>query len=193
MKKYQIIYADPPWQYNNRANHKTRFRGGACGHYDLMKLEDIKKLPIKELADDNCVLFLWTTFPMIREALEVIDSWGFKYKTVGFNWLKTNPKNNKPFFGVGYYTKSNGEICLLATKGRMKPITNTISNVVISPREEHSKKPDIIREKIVKLFGTIPKIELFARQKVEGWDSWGNEVECDIDLTKTGGSDESKG
>lgn len=175
-KKYNIIYADPPWKYNSRANHKTRFRGGACGHYDLMPMKDIEALPVPQLASDNCVLFLWTTFPYLEEQIKLFKKWGFKYKTLGFSWIKTNLKNGKPFFGVGYYAKSNCEVCLMGIKGRMKPISNTISSCIISPRREHSRKPDEVRERIVKLFGDIPRIELFARQYADGWDCWGNEV-----------------
>ena len=182
MEKYQIIYADPPWKYNSRANHKTRFRGGACGHYNLMTMDEIKALPIPEMTDKNCVLFLWTTFPYLDKQIELFEHWGFKYKTVGFTWIKTNKKNGKPFFGVGYYAKSNAEVCLLGIKGKMKPVSNKISSVVISPREEHSKKPDEIREKIVELFGDLSRIELFARQKIKGWDVWGNEVKSDIEI-----------
>lgn len=182
MKKYQIIYADPPWKYNSRANHKTRFRGGACGHYDLMSMDEIKALSIKDLADDNCVLFLWTTFPYLDKQIKLFKHWGFEYKTVGFTWVKTNKKNGKPFFGVGYYAKSNAEVCLIGIKGKMKPVSNKISSVIISPRREHSRKPDEARERIVELFGDIPRIELFAREKAPGWDVWGNEVESDIDL-----------
>ena len=163
-KKYNIIYADPPWKYNSRANHKTRFRGGACGHYDLMPMKDIEALPISQIAKENCVLFLWTTFPCLEEQIKLFKKWGFKYKTLGFSWIKTNPKNGKPFFGVGYYAKSNCEVCLMGIKGKMKPISNYVSSCVISPRREHSRKPDEIREKIVELFGDIPRIELFARQ-----------------------------
>lgn len=183
MKKYQIIYADPPWKYNSRANHKTRFRGGAEGHYKLMPMEQIKALPIQELADKNCVLFLWTTFPYLEEQIKLFKHWGFEYKTLGFSWIKTNPKNGKPFFGVGYYTKSNCEVCLMGMKGQLKPISNKVSSVVISSRRKHSQKPDEVRKKIVELFGDLPRIELFSRKKEnDGWDVWGNEVESDIDL-----------
>ncbi len=175
-KKYGIIYADPPWKYNSRVNHKTRFRGGACGHYDLMPMKDIESLPISELAAENCVLFLWTTFPYLEEQIKLFSKWGFKYKTLGFSWIKTNPKNGKPFFGVGYYAKSNCEVCLMGIKGKMKPVNNTISSCIISPRREHSRKPDEVRQRIVELFGDIPRIELFARQAADGWDCWGNEA-----------------
>ena len=176
-KKYKIILADPPWKYNSRANHKTRFRGGACGHYSLMTMEEIKSLPINELAEENCALFLWTTFPYLNEQIKLLEHWGFKYRTVGFTWIKTNSKNGKPFFGVGFYTKSNAEVCLLGIKGRLKPITNKISSVVIAPRQEHSKKPSEVRNKIVELFGDLPRVELFARQKTDGWDAIGYDID----------------
>ncbi len=182
MKKYKIILADCPWKYNSRANHKTRFRGGACGHYKLMSMDKIKALPIKDITAKNCALFLWVTFPYLKEQLEVFDAWGFKYRTLGFAWLKTNLKNGFPFFGVGYYTKSNMELCLLGVKGRMKPITNKVSQVIIAPRGIHSAKPIQVRDKIVELFGNLPRIELFAREKTSGWDVWGNEVKSDIKL-----------
>ena len=181
-KKYQIIYADPPWKYNSRANHKTRFRGGAEGHYNLMTMEEIKKLPINYLADDNCALFLWVTFPYLEEQIKLFKHWGFEYKTLGFSWLKQNPKNKKLFFGVGYYAKSNYEVCLMGIKGIMKPVSNKVSSAILSPRREHSRKPDEVRDRIVELFGDLPRIELFARNKVEGWDSWGDEIQSDIEI-----------
>lgn len=190
-QKYQIIYADPPWKYNSRANHKTKFRGGAEGHYPLMTMEQIKALPVPEIADNNCALFMWCTFPYLDEQIKLFKHWGFDYKTVGFDWVKTNPKNNTPFFGVGYYTKSNAEVCLLGIKGKIKPISNKVSSIVvdydykrdfetiqvISPRREHSRKPDIVKHKIVELFGDLPRIELFCRDKENGWGAWGNQVD----------------
>ena len=112
------------------------------------------------------------------------------YKTLGFSWIKLNSKNQHPFFGVGYYTKSNCEVCLLGIKGKMKPISNKVSSVILSPRREHSRKPDEIRNKIVELFGDLPRIELFAREKANGWDSWGDEIESDLKIEdyKNGGA-----
>lgn len=183
-KKYKIIYADPPWKYNDRRNKHTRFCGGAMAHYPVMDYREIAKIPVGGgLSGKDCVLFLWATFPMLKEALYVLEQWGFKYKTLGFSWIKTNKKNGKPFFGIGFYTKSNCEVCLIGVRGKtIKPITNKISSVIISPREEHSKKPDIVRDKIVELYGNLPRIELFAREKHNGWDAWGNEVKSDIEL-----------
>lgn len=173
--KYNIIYADPPWYYNARNNKNTKFGGGANGHYNTMQLNDIEKLPINKISDKNCILFLWATFPRLPEALSVIKSWGFEYKTVGFTWIKKN-KNGGNFFGIGYYTKSNAEVCLIGVKGRAPKISDKVSSIVESVREEHSKKPDIVRNKIIELCGDLPRIELFARQHADGWDCWGNEV-----------------
>lgn len=175
-KKYKIIYADPPWAYRDKREKHPRLSGGASVHYNTMELGDIKQLPIRDITDDNCILFLWGTFPNLPMAFEVINSWGFTYKTLGFSWIKLNKNNGKPFFGIGYYTKSNCEVCLIAVKGKPKINSNYVSSVVMEPREEHSKKPDIIRNKIVELMGDIPRIELFARKSSEGWDSWGNEL-----------------
>ena len=177
MKKYKIVLADPPWKYNSRVNHKTRFRGGACGHYPLMTMDEIKALPVANITADNCALFMWCTMPYIDKQLEVFGAWGFKYRTCAFTWLKTNPKSGTPFFGVGYYTKSNVELCLLGVKGRMKPVSNKVSQVVISPRREHSRKPDEIRDKIIELYGDVPRIELFAREETRGWDAIGHDID----------------
>ena len=147
-----------------------------------MSMQEIERLPIKEIADENCALFLWVTFPLLNEQMQLFEKWGFEYKTLGFSWIKLNPKNLKPFFGVGFYTKSNCEVCLLGIKGKMKPISNKVSSVIISPRREHSRKPDEIRDKIVELFGNLPRIELFARQKIAGWDAWGDEIESDLEI-----------
>lgn len=147
----------------------------AAHHYNTMSLNELKKLPIKNLADENCILFIWATFPKIQEALDLIKAWGFDYKTVGFTWVKKN-KSGGNFFGVGWYTKSNAEICLIATKGKAPKVSNSVSSIIESVREEHSKKPAIVRNKIVEFSGDLPRIELFARQYADGWDCWGNEV-----------------
>jgi len=165
-KKYQIIYADPPWSFQGG--------GGRKPPYPVMKTEEIKKLPIKELADDNCALFLWASDPQLHHALEVIDAWGFKFKTVAFTWVK---KNNGTFpTGLGYWTRGNPEMCLLAIMGKCQRVSKNIRQLVISPRRGHSRKPDEIRDKIVMLMGDLPRIELFARQRFDGWDAFGNET-----------------
>jgi len=180
MKKYQIIYADPPWSYQNGGVPQA----GVNAQYPTMTLADIKALPVGDIADNPSVLLLWATFPQLAEALEVIKAWGFEYKTLGFSWLKTN-KDGSPFFGVGYYAKSNQEVCLLGVKGKAHSLvkSNSVSSVLITGRTKHSEKPEIARTKIVELFGNLPRIELFARQKTEGWDVWGNECKSDIELT----------
>ena len=142
-----------------------------------MTLKEIMDLPVKELADENAVLFLWITFPTLPRALAVIEAWGFTYKTCGFTWLKQNKKSSSLFWGMGYYTRSNAEVCLIATKGKPLPrLSHKVHSAVVSPVREHSKKPDEVRTRIVELFGDIPRIELFARNHAEGWDCWGNEV-----------------
>ena len=147
-----------------------------------MSKEDIQALPIKDLAEDDCMLFLWATYPCLLEALELIPAWGFTYKTVAFTWVKRNKISPSWFWGLGMWTRANAEICILATKGNPKRISKGIHSIIDTPIEEHSKKPDEVRNRIVQLCGDLPRIELFARQKKDGWDAWGLEVESDINL-----------
>lgn len=182
MKKYSIIYADPPWAY--RTYSKKGQGRSAESHYPTMSIEDIKALPVGELAAKDCALFLWITFPCLYEALEVLEAWGFSYKTVAFVWVKQNRKNDDLFTGMGYWTRANAEICILATKGHPRRVSAGVRQVILSHVEEHSKKPDEARDRIVQLIGDLPRIELFARQSPEGWDVWGNEVESDVTLGK---------
>ena len=170
-KKYQIIYVDPPWSYNDQG-----CRGTMANHYRGMSLVEVKALPISELAGQSCVLFLWATFPMLREALEVMDAWGFSYKSIGFLWVKLNRNSMGAFYGLGRWTRGNTEPCLLAVKGKPKRIAKDVFQLIMTPRQRHSQKPQEVRERIVQLMGDLPRIELFARQKTEGWDSWGNEL-----------------
>lgn len=176
-KKYQIIYADPPWRYDRKVG-----KGVAENHYATMNLQTICNLPVSKLADKDCALFLWVTFPMLREGLEVIKSWGFKYKTTAFVWIKQYKISDRFILGLGHYTRGNAEICLLATKGSVKRQSTKVSQIIVSHIEEHSKKPDEARNRIVELLGDVPRVELFARQTSPGWDVWGNEVESDIDM-----------
>ena len=180
MKKYSIIYADPPWAY--RTYSKKGQGRSAESHYPTMCIEDIKALPVGELAAKACALFLWITFPCLSEALEVLAAWGFSYKTVAFVWVKQNRKNDDLFPGMGYWTRANAEICILATKGHPKRVDAGVRQVILSHIEEHSKKPDEARERIVRLMGDLPRVELFARQAPEGGDVWGNEGECTAHL-----------
>jgi len=147
-----------------------------------MSADEICSLPVDDIAAENSVLFLWTTFPNLQESFRVIEAWGYKYSTAAFVWVKRNKKAMSWFMGLGYWTRANAEICLLATKGKPKRISKSVRQVIDSPIEHHSKKPDETRERIVELMGDLPRIELFARQKTDGWDVWGNEVESDIKL-----------
>ena len=218
MKKYTIIYADPPWAYKDKAHAGNR---GATYKYHTMSVEDIKNLPVANISADDSIIFMWCTAPQLPVGLEVMAAWGYQYKTVAFNWIKLNKKpmlisvkedvmrydgkyektvlpdnvklhdisNNafivtySAFMGMGNYTRSNSEFCLLGIKGNPKRINACVRQIIMSPREEHSKKPDEVRDRIVQLMGDVSRIELFARQKVAGWDSWGNEIENDIELT----------
>lgn len=177
IKKYSIIYADPPWRYECK-----NIQGAAENHYPTMSIDELCALPVETLAAKDCLLFLWTTFPQLPEALRLIRSWGFSYKTVAFVWLKQNRKSPTWFYGLGYWTRGNAEICLLAKRGKPQRHSNAVHQFIISPIERHSKKPDITRDKIVELAGDLPRIELFARQTPPGWDVWGNEVDSDIIL-----------
>ncbi|MBA7673680.1 hypothetical protein ES703_81883 [subsurface metagenome] len=161
LHKYQIIYADPPWKYRQGKSMGTSFQGAADAQYACLNYKEICSLPIDKIANKQSILFLWVTFP-----------------------IKTNVNNMGFFFGIGYYTKSNAEVCLLATRGDAHKLVkdNSISQMIMAPKTEHSRKPTIVRERIVQMLSDLPRIELFARQKIEGWDCWGNEVESSIDL-----------
>lgn len=169
-KKYNIIYADPPWRYWESGNKNQ------SEHYKTMTVDDICSLPVKDIVSENSVLFLWVTYPILAEAFRVIEAWGFKYSTAAFVWVKKNKAADSPFFGCGAWTRANSELCLLATRGSVQRLDATISQIVESPIEEHSKKPDIVRELIERLVGKLPRVELFCRHPAEGWDVWGNEA-----------------
>lgn len=144
----------------------------AESHYPTMRFEDIQNLPINNIADKDCALFMWTTIPLLKDSFSVLESWGFEYKTVAFVWIKQNKKSDSLFWGLGYWTRANAELCILATKGHPKRKSAKVHQVIMSKIEEHSKKPDETRNRIVELMGDLPRIELFARQKVDGWDAW---------------------
>ena len=171
-KKYNIIYADPPWKYKfNWGN------GSAENDYDTMTLENIKNLPVKNITDDNCQLYLWTTNPFLvsGESIEVVKAWGFEPKQL-LTWAKTY-KNGELEMGMGYYYRNCTEQIIFATKGKVKLLNKNTRNlhIVINPKQ-HSKKPDYFRDMIVRCSGDLPRIELFARERVNGWDAWGNEI-----------------
>lgn len=160
--KYKIIYADPPWRYADRKCN------GACEyHYETMKLNEIKELPVAQLADDDCVLFLWTTYPMLREALELIEAWGFTYKSIGFQWVKKNKSGNGWFFGLGRWTRGNTEPCLIAVKGKPKRANNSVSQLIMEPIGKHSAKPPVVRDKIVELLAGGGYLKLSFLQEIQ--------------------------
>ncbi len=172
-KKYSIIYADPPWSYRDKAAAGNR---GAAFKYPTQSKDWISALPIKSIATDSCVLFLWCTMPKLDEVFPIITDWGFTYKTVAFTWVKKNRVSDSWFWGMGSWTRANAEVCLLATKGHPKRVNAAVHSVVDSPIQAHSQKPDIVRERILQLCGDVPRIELFARQASPGWDVWGNDT-----------------
>ena len=148
-----MIYADPPWRYTQKG-----LQGAAEKHYPTMGIDEICALPVADL----------------------INAWGFTYKSVAFVWLKKNRKSESWFYGLGFWTRGNAEVCLLATRGHPKRQAANVHQFIIAPIQEHSRKPDEARDKIVALMGDVPRVELFARQSPPGWDVWGNEVESTI-------------
>ena len=182
---YQIIYADPAWSYYNDSDATqdvTTVKGVRRPPYSVLGSKSICELNVKDIADTNCALFIWTTDYHLEKCFEVIKAWGFQYKTVGFAWQKRN-KNGTPVCFTGAYTLKSGiELCLLATKGNMNPFIKNkkVRALIDSPREVHSKKPDEVRNRIVDLFGDLKRVELFAREQHNGWDVWGNEIENSI-------------
>jgi len=198
MKKYQIIYADPPWRFTGLGskgirsakmrNDKPRLHSNIRieEKYPTMSIEELKVLPVNKITDKNCVLFLWTTDGHLPYAIEIMQSWGFDYATVAFVWNKKE-KSGKQVCYYGYWTMKGTELCLLGRRGKVKPKRHNVRQLVEEIRGEHSVKPDEVKNRIVKLMGNLPRIELFARQKTEGWDVWGDEVESDINLTQQEG------
>ncbi len=179
--KYQIIYADPPWDYKGQKQHNGsggKDTGSASSHYSTMKLPDLKQLPISQIADPSgCLLFMWSTNPHLDQAIDLMKSWGFSWATVGFVWdkQKVNP---------GFYTMSQCELCLIGKLGKIpKPRgARNIRQMVSVMRGKHSAKPDEVRYRIECMFPDQNKIELFARDSYVGWDSWGNECPTSVQL-----------
>lgn len=176
-RRYTVIYADPPWQYKQKG-----VSGAAEKHYPTMSMDELYRLDVESIAGQDATLFLWVTFPMMPEGLKLIKAWGFQYKTVAFVWIKQNKSGQGWFFGLGFWTRSNTEICLLATRGKPKRRSAKVQQLIVSPVKSHSEKPVEARERIEELMGDVPKIELFARDRPYGWDVWGNEVSHDIEL-----------
>jgi len=185
-KSYRAILADPPWQFNSlwggrpkktEAGYPSR---AVNAHYDTLTIDEICALPVADLAAEDCVLFMWTCWPVLQSSFRVLDAWGFTYKTCAFSWMKADPyrlfaDDKTPFAGMGYWTRANTEPCLLATRGKPKRLAADVRQGVIAQRREHSRKPDCIHERIERLVAG-PYCELFARASRQGWDTWGNEA-----------------
>ena len=178
--KYEIIYADPPWDYKGQTQHGgegTADTGGAAKHYETVPLSDLKGLNLPYVAADDALLFMWSSSPHLDQAIDLMKSWGFKWATIGFVWDKqrVNP---------GFYTMSQCELCLIGKRGRI-PTPRGARNVrqfVSSMRGRHSQKPDEVRRRIEEMFPTQRKLEMFARVAAPGWDVWGNEVESSVTI-----------
>jgi N6-adenosine-specific RNA methylase IME4 len=183
--RYTVIYADPAWTFQTRSK-KGKGRSPEM-HYKCMTLDEIKALPVGHLAADDCALFLWVTRTHERQAHEVLDAWGFNFKSTAFTWVKLNKKATPPFevedmkelerkffMGMGYGTRANPERCILATRGNPKRIEKGVRELILAPLREHSRKPDETYGLIDRLFDG-PRIELFARTSASGFDTWGNQ------------------
>ena len=182
-KKYQVIYADPPWSYYNDSTTTPE----KCGHnvhinppYPVLSSKDIRSIPVKEIADDTAILLIWTTDYHMEKCMRVIEDWGFTYRTVGFAWQKLDKKGVPVAMRGGQYTMKTGiELCLLATRGTPRKLIKSreVRSFFSSEREHHSKKPDEFRSRIDEMvIDDLNKIELFARERFDGWDAWGNEI-----------------
>ncbi len=182
---YSVILSDCPWQYSDRTP-----RGGAEKHYRTLPLKEIASFKVNgtlvgDLAAPDCALFLWATWPLLVEALYVIRRWGFDYKGCAFTWVKTT-QAGKPAMGLGRMTRGNTEPCLFATRGKPKRVDAGVHQVVLddtlaeeavfAPRGPHSAKPPEVRDRIVRLLGDVPRLELFARDRAPGWHAFGNEL-----------------
>lgn len=183
---YQAILCDPPWHFEVWAEGSAR---NASSKYPTMDMEALKALPVGDLAAENCVLFCWITWPKLIESLEVIKHWGFEYKTCAFAWLKadvstidmfSDPKDSD--MGMGFWTRANSEVALLATRGKPKRKSASVRQGIIAPRREHSRKPSGIHERIEELVDG-PFCELFCRQRRPNWDVWGNDLDRFIPIT----------
>lgn len=198
---YSIVYADPPWSYTRTIGNGVLKRKHEADIYDTMSNVDIVGLgnDIDRISRKNSALLLWATMPTLPLALETMKAWGFKYKTCWATWVKTNAAGNKPFFGIGYYTRSNAELCLLGVKGRIASFKklvdgeerdsnpNALSSICIDRPRQHSRKPDVVRDNIVKFFGDVPRVELFARTTAKGWCVLGDQsskFESQMELAK---------
>lgn len=183
-ERYGLIYMDPPWIFENYSEKGEDRNPNRW--YDTMPLEEIKLLPIADLAADDCMCACWMTFPRLLDGLELMRHYGFRYVTVGHVWIKLNPlvglrtmisTIKDVFMGPGYWTRSNAEILVLASKGSPKRLSKSVRQIVMHPRGEHSEKPLVFRRNLERLIDTDRRLEIFCRREPEeGWDVWGNQV-----------------
>ena len=188
MGKYQIIYADPPWEYSFSGTRNQ----AKPDDYSTLNKQELCQIDIKSLAADNSILLMWVIFPHLDWAFDVMQAWGFRYITNAFTWIKENRTGYGLFWGMGHYTRSNAELCLLGKRGDGLPVVDHgVHSVITTPISKHSKKPPVIKNHIEAMFGAVTRVELLARKEpelfnsFEGWDVWGNEVESDIELEGT--------
>jgi N6-adenosine-specific RNA methylase IME4 len=189
--KYAAIAADPPWHFRARTALQVgnwTSRRDAEKHYAVMGLEDIKAMPVKDLAAKDAHLFIWTTGPCLRQTFEVIEAWGFRYSAVAFTWVKFKRSHNAMqlrivptiesdlHVGLGLTTRKNAEFCLLARRGNARRIAKNVREIILSPVREHSRKPDEAYARVER-YCTGPYLELFARAPRAGWDVWGNQTD----------------
>jgi N6-adenosine-specific RNA methylase IME4 len=187
---FGVVYADPPWRfetYNEKGRSRCPdwkpFKDSPSLHYETMSFDDLLAMPVESVVREDACLFLWISWPMLIGALDIIKAWGFEYKTCGFAWIKADVSTVDMFdapkevqIGTGYWTRSNSEVCLLATRGKPKRLNADVRQGIIAPRREHSRKPDGIHERIERLVAG-PYLELFARQKRAEWTVWGNQTD----------------
>ena len=180
---FSVVYADPPWRYGMRKWGKDTIMGSRGSdtrlNYDTMTQADMESLPVHSIAAATSLCFMWATFPTLPDAIALMKAWGFTYKTAAFVWVKKT-KRDKVFWGMGAYTRANAEVVLLGTMGNNTALIqrHDVHQVVFAPVAGHSQKPDEVRDRIVRLCGDVPRVELFARERVQGWEAWGNEVEA---------------
>jgi N6-adenosine-specific RNA methylase IME4 len=178
LMKFDVILADPPWRFTTWSAKGTG--RSAEQHYPTMATDDIKKLQVP--SSENCAAFVWASWPLLSDALSVLNAWGFRYATAAFVWVKARRSGFGFFTGMGYYTRANTEVCLLGIKGTMPVAAHDVAQLIYSPVRAHSKKPDEQYEKIERLYPDRRYVELFARQTWPGWESWGNEVPSTISM-----------
>ncbi|WP_225182131.1 MT-A70 family methyltransferase [Pectobacterium aroidearum] len=202
MEPYQLIYCDPPWQYSNKAS-----RGAAVNHYPTMSLTELTRLPVQDIAAEDAILVMWYTGNFALEAIRLSEAWGFDVRTMkGFTWVKLNQLaekhttkalrglqelgpldysdflhllNDQTRMNGGNYTRANTEDALIAVRGKgLERLDASVKQVVYAPLGKHSAKPDEVRERLNRLYGMVNRIELFARQSIADWDTWGNQAPC---------------